>query len=113
MIIDNNITRVVKMEREEAIAQYLMSENNYKTACLACKKDRIANRDFRRGAYEALRLAEIDLIDISFDLVEKRLGEQGKYGKLLNEILENPEARKEAAKLSLLLNQQIKRVNKK
>jgi len=91
------------MKREEAIAQYLTSKENYSSACLACEQDRIKNRDSRRRAYQALKLAEIDLIDISFDIIEKRLNKNGKFGSLLNEIISNPTLRNEAAKLSLLL----------
>jgi hypothetical protein len=91
------------MKREEAKIQYLQAKENYSKACLLCESNRITNRDQRRKAYDALRLAEIDLIDLTFDVVEARLHEHGKHNKLLNDIIENPFLRHEVAKISLLV----------
>ena len=91
------------MKRDEAVAQYLITKEEYAKACLACETDRKTNRDWCFKSYNALKLAEIDLIDICFDKVESKLNKQGQYNDLLNEIINTPVLRQKAAEISLLL----------
>lgn len=91
------------MKLDEAKAQYLTSKANYADACLLCKEDRIANREQRFAAYNALTAAETDLIDLAFEQAEAAT--RTDKSELLNDILENSTLRRQVAELSLTLTE--------
>ena len=74
------------MTSDEALSQYRAARRNYDEACRTCTRD---TRNARYAAYDALKTAELDLIDVVADEVTAKTGEAVSLATLT----EHPEMR--------------------
>jgi len=86
----------------EAKTQLLTARENYTEACRLSATDRADYRMIRYQAYQALKEAEIDLIDIAIDQAEEQTGHRiGNYESLIKDSV----LRRKAADLALCLRE--------